>query len=144
MIANTFGRPRLLSGKEQIPLPAQIDDENLPESGEIQHTGGTPSKLDFFIYTLKLSSIMDRVPPPEAHFLRSAAHSGQELGTVLDINTELDNFSESLPRHLVISPSDGPISSRYGDCFELQANVLRTRYDSPAQLQHINKYYMAL
>jgi hypothetical protein len=56
--------------------------------------------------------------------------SNQDLGMILDVSTEMDQFLETLPGHLqvVANPSSG---SELPSCFELQAHVLRARYVCP-------------
>ena len=85
------------------------------------------SQLDFFVCTLKLLRIIDRVPLAEAHFLKSGVNSGQALGSVLDMNSDLDQFCEELPQHLRANTASISSSRGYRECFELQANVLRAR-----------------
>ena len=49
---------------------------------------------------------------------------------MLDLNTDLDRLRENLPQHLLGDPHVELGVGSSDDCFKLQANVLRTRYDS--------------
>jgi hypothetical protein len=84
-------------------LPASIDDEYLATTGEGQQPDGIPSRLDFFVYALKLIEIGEspkhlRLCHTQSETL--SEYRGQDLGSLLDLNAELDRFVLELPPHL--------------------------------------------
>jgi hypothetical protein len=108
-------------------MPELIDDEYLSETGEGKQPQGVPSRLAFFVYGMKLLDIRENF---QSHLLktRSRTSSGQELGTVLDLVSDLDHFLDSLPPYLRTDHAYSPPASGNEDCFKLQARVLKARY----------------
>ena len=126
LVSNAFGRPLRLPEISTVPLPTEIDDEYLSTTLQGRQPQGTLSKITFMIQTLKLSAIADKSMSPKDHSLPANVRDCSNLGTVLDISTEMDRFLERLPAHL-----RADAHSCYSDppsCFELQAHVLRARY----------------
>jgi len=131
----SFERSPTLSRALPVPLPALIDDEYLSETGEGQQPPNLPSRLELFVYSIKLNNIREKLP---RHKVQNAPtgkrrFSGQDIGTTLQIMTEVDRFVETLPSHLrAEQPSSDHLHfvlpvARNENSFELQARVLKAR-----------------
>ena len=128
MTSFAFGRPTIIPRDAPVPLLAAIDDEYLSTTIQGRQPENVPSRLDFFIYTLKLLGIREKFQSFELSRDDSqhiTTHMGRDLGDMLDLITELDTFCQELPLHLQTS---GNVTSIKSDsCFELQSRVLKTR-----------------
>ena len=105
MTSLSFARPPFLLNKVSVPLPELIDDEYLSETSEGHQPPGKPSRLAFFVYGMKLLDVRRRTRAVEYQSFNgstrlSGAYSGQELGARIDLISDLDRFSNSLPSHL--------------------------------------------
>ncbi|KAF5681232.1 hypothetical protein FHETE_21 [Fusarium heterosporum] len=104
--ATTFGRPVLHSRRHAIPLPEPIDDEYLSESDEGCQPENSPSRISFFIHSMKLFDILDEVLRLfYSHGYQNLADDGtvipaQYLSDLPRLCSELDQFVENLPDHL--------------------------------------------
>ncbi|RDW77811.1 hypothetical protein BP6252_05864 [Coleophoma cylindrospora] len=128
MASHAFGHHTLIP-PQNIPIPAEIDDEYLSDTQDGRQPSGISSRLSFLVWNLRLNSFLIKVDFLET---RSATHSTtagkiDDLGVILDVNSELDQFLEGLPNHL--RTEDDAIFSldRQNDCFVLQARVLKSR-----------------
>ncbi|KAE9372615.1 hypothetical protein N431DRAFT_439694 [Stipitochalara longipes BDJ] len=131
----SFERPPTLSRDSPISLPALIDDEYLSETGEGQQPPNLPSRLELFVYGLRLNNIREKLPMHKAQNVQTGKRtfSGQDIGTTLQLMTEIDRFVDTLPYHLradhsslehtrSVLPAAGSDNR-----FELQARVLKAR-----------------
>jgi hypothetical protein len=131
IVATAFGRPHRLPEPNTVPLPAEIDDEYLSTITEGQQPVNSYSKMTFLIQTLKLSAIADKALSHKEHYVQKDMRdwSNQDLGLILDVSTEIEQFLAGLPVHL-----QADTHSNYGSlpfCFALQAHVLKARYKPP-------------
>lgn len=128
MTSLSFDRPRALSKDASVPVPQPIDDEYLSKKDEGQQPHSIPSRLTFFIYAIKLLNIRERSRVIEIQNLKTdrAGYSGQELGAILDLISDLDHFSETLPTYLQVDHGHA-LESVDKTCFQLQARVLKAR-----------------
>ena len=128
MTSITFGRPTVVPRDTPIPLPTPIDDEYLSTTTQGRQPENVPSRLDFFIYALKLLGILERLQTYE-HCRHgdqhNTTHGGKDLGDMLSLITDLDSFSQELPSHLQSGDNTRPPNST--SCFELQGRVLKAR-----------------
>ncbi|KAH8668533.1 fungal-specific transcription factor domain-containing protein [Xylariales sp. PMI_506] len=122
-----FGRRLRLLPVQDIPLPAEIDDEYLSSTKEGAQPKGIPSRLTYYNYNLRLSTIGDKgllLQDPRSE-CGSGVGPDQSLGLALDISSEMDMFLERLPPHLRSSTMTQDPTRR--NCFELQRAILRSR-----------------
>jgi chromatin segregation and condensation protein Rec8/ScpA/Scc1 (kleisin family) len=112
-----------------VPIPEPIDDEYLCETGEGQQPQGLPSRLEFFVYAMKLLDIKAKSRIAETQHLITGRkrYSAEELGASLDMVSDLDQFLEDLPIYLQRDREFALPESRNETCFKLQARVLRAR-----------------
>jgi hypothetical protein len=113
-----------------VPLPELIDDEYLSETNEGLQPQNVPSRLAFFFYAIKLHNIREKTRIPGTKYLNSGRkrYSGQELGAMVDVTSDLDTFLEDLPPYLRNDHASAYPVSGNEVCFKLQARVLRARY----------------
>lgn len=132
MASLSFDRPRALSNFTSTPMPELIDDEYLSEKAEGTQPHGIPSRLGFFVHGMKLLDIRGNF---QSHLFktRGRTSSGQELGAILDLISDLDYFLDSLPPYLRTNHVFSPPASENEDCFRLQARVLKARYLGPTE-----------
>lgn len=118
MVSISFDRPTALSNDAQVPLPAFIDDEYLYATGEGQQPTGVPSRLEFFIYAMTLHDIRTKFQINHSQFSKIGnQYSGQRLGDVLDMISDLDGFLKDLPPHLQNNNSLPITENENGVCF---------------------------
>jgi len=135
LTAISFERPPTLSRDTPVPLPAPIDDEHLSETEEGQQPRNVPSRLELFIYGIKLNRIRGKLPTNKVQNNANGKRifSGQDIGITLQLMAELDRFIETLPHHLrtdhqsIEHSSFVPPALGKDNCFELQARVLKAR-----------------
>jgi hypothetical protein len=125
----SFGRPLALSKDTSVPLPELIDDEYLSETSEGEQPASIPSRLAFFVYAIKLIDFKEksRIIETQCPNIGKNGFSGQQLGAILDLISDLDRFSEALPAYLrgdheLLFPESGNET-----CFKLQARALKAR-----------------
>ncbi|KAG8354017.1 hypothetical protein FVEN_g8234 [Fusarium venenatum] len=130
--ATTFGRPVLYCRPHAIPLPQPIDDEYLSEVNEGCQPENIPSRIDFFIYSMKLFEILDETlsrlysighPDPGQD---PTAISFQYFEDIPRLCSKLDNLLADLPVHLVLDDTM-EAADESTSCFRLQAMVLKSR-----------------
>lgn len=137
LLSMTFGRPAMITKSNDVPLPLLIDDEFLSVTNESRQPAGRQPRFGAFVYSCKLFDLLGEV----LDFLSSTALQNVEqnrgssqvntiLGEVLNLNRKLDDFSQSVPRHLrrleVTSPYTASASSE--NHIHLQQRVLHCRY----------------
>jgi hypothetical protein len=112
-----------------VPLPTEIDDEYLSSSYEGRQPADLPSRLAYFTHSLGLSAIADKAQKLAKKHTEQGSinYSAQELGTIVDIHTELDRYHEQLPAHLQLGSDYSGVNR--SNCFQLQGNALRARLD---------------
>lgn len=85
----------------------------------------------FFVYSLKLLYIREKLQTfgtLQSSNKNVTGYLGQDLGAILDLNTELDHFLKDLPAHLQVDDSAmRGVAKGSNACFELQKRVLRAR-----------------
>jgi hypothetical protein len=136
----TFGRPSMISLHSQVTLPLEVDDEHIQaESTICEQPEGRPSRVSFFIQTLKLYDILGEIL---AYFYDSSGSkcslSANEKAddyyqSLLRLDRRLLDFQRELPPFLRLHPIDKnnrPYSHEYPFTTR-QANVLHARYASP-------------
>lgn len=147
VIAMTYGRPTMIeqSVATAVPLPNSIDDEYLSSDWTIQpRLPNQPSKIDFFIKSLKLYEIMHEIliglytpgreisnQSGENYF--GICNQGVSELSILDIDRKLMEWENSIPPHLQRSKWDhvpNIFQNVINDntIFFRQAVVLRQRY----------------
>ncbi|VUC32115.1 unnamed protein product [Clonostachys rosea] len=133
-LAVTFGRPTMIYGHSKIPLPLMVDDEYLLEDGEGSQPH-EPAQMSSFVYSCKLFDILneilssfyaDKSNEPQSSNTHSASY--QELSTVMRLNSALDDFQDTLPRYLVISPDSANTIASVHDKISLGAKILYSRF----------------
>ena len=129
MTSVAFDRPLALSRDTPVPLPELIDDEYLSETSEGQQPQSVPSRLAFFVYAMKLLDIRERSRIVETQYLNIGRRrsSGQELGSTLDLISDLDRFLEDLPPYLRRDHAFAITAYGNETYFQLQAKVLNAR-----------------
>ncbi|CCX33498.1 Similar to Uncharacterized transcriptional regulatory protein C3C7.04; acc. no. O14130 [Pyronema omphalodes CBS 100304] len=137
IVSMTFGRPSMISLHSQVTLPLEVDDEHIQaESTICEQPEGRPSRISFFIQTLKLYDILGEIL---AYFYDSSG-SKCSLSTnekaddyyqsLLRLDRRLLDFQRELPPFLRLHPIDKnncPYSHEYPFTTR-QANVLHARY----------------
>ncbi|CAH0044582.1 unnamed protein product [Clonostachys solani] len=133
-LAVTFGRPTMIYGCSKVPLPLQIDDEYLLEDGEGSQPH-QPAQMSSFVYSSKLFDILneiltsfyfDKSNEPQPPNTPSASY--RELSTVMRLNSALDDFQDTLPSYLVISPDSANPITPVQDKIALGAKILYSRF----------------
>lgn len=133
-LAVTFGRPTMTYGHLKIPLPLLIDDEYLLEDGDGSQPH-QPAQMSSFVYSCKLFDILneillnfysDKSNEPQPSSPSSAPY--QELGTVMRLNSALDDFQDTLPSYLIISPDSANPITPVHDKIALGAKILYSRF----------------
>ncbi|KAI3573491.1 fungal-specific transcription factor domain-containing protein [Fusarium oxysporum f. sp. albedinis] len=131
--ATTFGRPVLHCRPHAIPLPEPIDDEYLSEFDEGCQPENSPSRIAFFIYSMKLFDVLDEILHKfYSHRYQNLAQDGtvtssQYLSDVPRLCSELDQFVEGLPGHLKADRDMGAVEDESASCFHMQAMILKSR-----------------
>ncbi|CAI6095920.1 unnamed protein product [Clonostachys chloroleuca] len=133
-LAVTFGRPTMTYGNLKIPLPLLIDDEYLLEDGDGSQPH-QPAQMSSFVNSCKLFDILneillnfysDKSNEPQPSSPSSAPY--QELGTVMRLNSALDDFQDTLPSYLIISPDSANPITPVHDKIALGAKILYSRF----------------
>ncbi|CAG9986794.1 unnamed protein product [Clonostachys byssicola] len=133
-LAVTFGRPAMIYGRSKIPLPLLIDDEYLLENGEGSQPH-KPAEISSFVYSCQLFDILneilssfysDKSNEPQPSNPPSTTY--QELSTVMRLNSALDDFQDTLPSYLVISPDSANPITPVHDKVALGAKILYSRF----------------
>lgn len=129
IVTTAFGRPpRLCATRTTVSLPAEIDDEYLSTTDGGRQPGNKPSRLTFIIKSLELSAISERFPRPndDASIANSKRrYTSQDLGLVLGLCTEMNEFLMGLPEHLRYNHYSTTVD--VPSWHELQAHILKTR-----------------
>lgn len=132
--ATTFGRPTLLRSPYKVPPPEIIDDEAVVANLGEHRIIGQPSRMSFFVYSIKLLGIWDDILeefycPWNRDLDKNLVSSSEHLARVHNICRRLDEFVGGLPGHLRdANPGGVPIGSMDA-CFLMQSKILRSRYD---------------
>jgi hypothetical protein len=130
--ATTFGRPVLHCKPHAIPLPEPIDDEYLSEVNEGCQPENIPSRIDFFIHSIRLFEVLDETL--SRFYSNGYQRPGQDrtstsfqyLEDIPRLCSKLDIVVAGLPAHLVL---DGTMeaANESTSCFRMQAMVLKSR-----------------
>uniref|UniRef100_A0A8H7K6U5 Zn(2)-C6 fungal-type domain-containing protein n=1 Tax=Bionectria ochroleuca TaxID=29856 RepID=A0A8H7K6U5_BIOOC len=133
-LAVTFGRPTMIHGRSNIPLPLLMDDEHLLEGGEGSQPH-QPAQMSSFVYSCKLFEILNEIlfsfysdKSNESQPPNPSSAPYQELSTVMRLNSALDNFHDTLPSYLVISPDSANPITPVHDKITLGAKILYSRF----------------
>lgn len=108
----TFGRPTMIrSGSYDVPEPSIIDDQYLTaDSHQVPgaQPSGVHSRMNLFVYSLRLFDIMDEILSKFYVFQGSKSESNlaksfnpwsvDDLASILTINAKLDDFRGSVPQ----------------------------------------------
>ncbi|CCD34452.1 putative transcriptional regulatory protein [Botrytis cinerea BcDW1] len=112
LLAMTFGRPTMIrSGSYDVPEPSIIDDQYLTaDSHQVPgaQPSGVHSRMNLFVYSLRLFDIMDEILSKFYVFQGSKSESNlaksfnpwsvDDLASILNINAKLDDFRGSVPQ----------------------------------------------
>ncbi|KAK9249787.1 fungal-specific transcription factor domain-containing protein [Lipomyces tetrasporus] len=139
LIANTFGRPKLLQIQESffirnlsIPLPAPIDDEYLSQTGEGRQPANKPSRITFSIYTLQLQEILEKLHDVETKYIAYSNKVRTWNRSIRTLKRDVDEFLQALENFELWLPhylhADESLSRTYEDhCFKTQAAIMKSR-----------------
>ncbi|KAM5544333.1 hypothetical protein V8D89_001993 [Ganoderma adspersum] len=126
-----FGRPCSIHDEDfDLALPTECDDEYwLTSDGDplFKQPPGKPSKVSGFVYLLRLGQIMafaNRTIYATNKSRAQLGHSDQqwEQRIVAELDSALNKWADSLPRHLRWNPEQG------NELFLMQAATLATWY----------------
>lgn len=128
VLAMTYGRPTMISRSvaSATPLPQPVDDEELAEGQDFAARQGAPTKLDFFIHSLKLHDVLEQL------LENDRSNSGNcDQASFIGIDAKLMAWELALPQHLkdghlVASAEQAQTSTRQMVLLR-QAVVLRQR-----------------
>ncbi|KAK5659812.1 hypothetical protein OQA88_1024 [Cercophora sp. LCS_1] len=110
-ISMSFGRPLMINtgAADQLRLPEAIDDEHLSEEiGEKCNAqpANCPSMLESYIQTIKLYDILGQVlDREESNDANKTSYSNADTQSLLDLDTMIMEWRDSLPPHLQYDPS---------------------------------------
>lgn len=139
MLSMKFGRPPsiLFDSAKEVDLPLEVDDQYIADGLLVpRQPCGRPSRLSFFVSTVKLSEIVDSILSRMYDAgSRSRTESGQglwwsrspeastRLGNAVLLDGQLQAWWEAMPEHLRNEPelSDGRE-------FQRQRLVMRIRF----------------
>ncbi|KAI0794216.1 fungal-specific transcription factor domain-containing protein [Fomes fomentarius] len=130
-----LGRPSSIHDEDiDVALPIEVDDEYWMTSGEghpIKQPEGKPSKISFFVYSIRLCQILAFASRTIYSINKSRSQlehgdSQWEQRIVAEIDSILNRWMDSLPPHLRWDP-DQP-----DRLFFMQAGILRVHF---SQLQ---------
>ncbi|KAK9234213.1 fungal-specific transcription factor domain-containing protein [Lipomyces kononenkoae] len=139
LIANTFGRPKLLqiqgsffTTSISIPLPAPIDDEYLSETAEGRQPANKPSRITFFIHTLQLQEILEKLHDIEAKYIAYPNKVRTWNCSIRTLKCDIDEFLQEVEHFELWLPhylhADESPPGRYEDpCLQTQATTLKSR-----------------
>lgn len=122
----TYGRPSMTSHLPSVPLP---------ETGEEEHSSGTPSPMTFYISTIELYRILDSILSDiygawrghSSHGSRRHATKHGGLDVIIELEEKLSEYENNLPHFLNWNrPLDQAITEQL--TLQRQRNVLRARY----------------
>ncbi|KAL4929566.1 transcription factor domain-containing protein [Aspergillus undulatus] len=106
-----LGRPAMTSHPQSVPLPEAIDDYYLsPDFVICLQPPNTPSRVEWFVATLKLHELLRRMSKLTNHVTTEAysgrypdqemAHDIQQVQYVTQIDLELENCRANIPKPL--------------------------------------------
>lgn len=141
VLAMTYGRPTMISQvvASVTPLPLPIDEEELSMgTAEKDATSSSPSRLEFFLHSLKLYEIMEELlNATNSNIIRQNTPSKASgvLGfcsahatPLTEIDDKLAAWEAELPDHLRRLPNlQSPADSPSVNVFYRQAVILRQR-----------------
>ena len=129
----------MINKPNEVTLPEMIDDEYLSTTQEGKQPRDTPSRLGAFVYSRMLfellGQVLDFLSSPALHNAtqaRDQSHMSDILSHVLDLNRELDRFTESVPQYLRKTETTTPYAAQptsKDNHVHLQQRVLHCRYD---------------
>lgn len=133
----TFGRPSMTSHLEATPLPNPLSDTEI-SMGMEDVVNTKPSIFAFYVYTIELYRILDRILTDIYNLWyigsESAIGGGPKkprsggLDIILEIDTSLDMFECGVPSFLSWTQRDwSGIDETMLPIYERQSNVLHTR-----------------
>jgi hypothetical protein len=138
VVSMTFGRPSMTSHLEATPLPNPVSDTeiNMGVEGDVNTK---PSIFAFYVYTIELYRILDRILSDIYNLWyigsESAMGGGPKkprsggLDVILEIDASLDIFESCVPPFLSWTQRDwSGIDEAELPIYQRQCNVLRTRY----------------
>ncbi|RHZ50185.1 hypothetical protein CDV55_102112 [Aspergillus turcosus] len=126
IVSMTYGRPSMTSHLPSVPLP---------ETGEEEHSSGTPSPMTFYISTIELYRILDSILSDiygawrghSSHGSRRHATKHGGLDVIIELEEKLSEYENNLPHFLDWNrPLDQAITEQL--TLQRQRNVLRARY----------------
>ena len=146
----TFGRPCMINKPNEVALPEMIDDEYLSTTQEGKQPRDTPSRLGAFVYSRMLfellGQVLDFLSSPalqNATQARDQSHMSDILSHVLDLNRELDRFTESVPQYLRKTETTTPYAPQptsNENHIHLQQRVLHCRYNAHVALEKLRAF----
>ena len=133
-LAVMFGRPTMISGQSNVPLPQMVDDEYLQEFSEGCQPSHVHSQMATLVYSSRLFNILRKILETfyfgdDAIMRRSdmPSWSYRSLQSVLQFNNSLDDFLSSLPQYLVIDSQTGFLKYQTNNGVSLGAKILHLR-----------------
>jgi hypothetical protein len=128
MATHGFGHPTFIP-QQDLPVPAEVDDEYLSDIQDGSQLDGVPSRLTFFVLNLRLTGLLAKVNFLEG---RNNVHSARQreiddLYVMIDVNSDLDDFLENLPDYLRVKNDTAFHSDPQPEFFQLQGHVLKSR-----------------
>lgn len=135
-----YGRPCLSSRKSSVTLPGLLDEEvSTPRSTDSQDYATAASTTAFFVETIKLYKILDRIlgtiydPWKESEAANRdqegseerAKEFSQQIAIILELDGDLDRFEEEMAECMHWSCQ--PPELGQDDVLRRQRNVIRTR-----------------
>lgn len=144
LLAMSFGRPTTIPQTWSVETPSMIDDEYLLRDGTGSQPPHIPSRMGMFIFSTKLCEILDEILATfyihdRGKLLPKQGEkdkgSTEGLNDVLNLNSKLDDFLDSLPDYL---KAGNELASGINGTnhVTLQVNVLHGRlaFNSPLTL----------
>jgi hypothetical protein len=137
-ISMKFGRPRALQAADatDVPLPLPVDDQYIHnESSSPRQPSGRPSTIDFFVYTIKLSKVIDNIlqelytgarrnlaPADPEIATPTSSEQSKIVSAVILLDGQLQSWWNNVPAHLRPESSIGE-----GLIFQRQRAVMQIR-----------------
>lgn len=141
VLAMTYGRPTMINRAvaADTPLPITVDEEDLSDDSRLPpQIADRPSRLDFFVQSLRLYDILDDIlvtlyesREKQEHQSKGAGFFKLHQSSIIDIDSQLMDWEESLPEQLRNVPlshkGQKPPMLPQPTVFFRQAVVLRQR-----------------
>ncbi|KAF8537535.1 fungal-specific transcription factor domain-containing protein [Trichophaea hybrida] len=138
VVSMTFGHPSMISIHSQVTLPLEIDDEFIGNENTLcEQPDGRPSRMSFYISTLKLYDILGEIlsifydsSGSRSVITASGEKTDRYYQSLLKLDRMLLDFQRELPPFLrfhSVDKNNHPYASEYPFTTR-QANVLHARY----------------